>query len=207
MAYFPAFIEIENKKCLIAGGGKVALRKARVLCDFGADVCVMAPDIMQEIKEIEAVACCETEASIEDIEGYDIVIAATGNSVLDHNIAMECKKKRILVNSAGNASDCSFIFPAYTRQKDVVAAFSSGGQSPVVAQYLKEEMEKAMPGCIGDIACCIGNIRKYIKKMACTWHVKKEIYNEILKRGIKEQKVPCRQEIEDIIDSFINNVK
>ena len=42
MAYFPMFVELENKKCLIVGGGKVALRKVMVLQDFGAIIEVVA---------------------------------------------------------------------------------------------------------------------------------------------------------------------
>ena len=52
MSYFPMFIDLGGRKCLVIGGGKVASRKIRVLKDFGADVFVVAPDIIDEIKEI-----------------------------------------------------------------------------------------------------------------------------------------------------------
>ena len=56
MAYFPLFINIKNKPCLVAGGGKVAMRKARVLLDFGAQVFVIAPVIEKEIKRMKEIS-------------------------------------------------------------------------------------------------------------------------------------------------------
>ena len=52
MSYFPMFIDLKDMNCLIVGGGKVALRKVRVLCDFGAVIKVIGKEICEEIKEI-----------------------------------------------------------------------------------------------------------------------------------------------------------
>ncbi len=204
MAYFPMFIEINQKKCLIVGGGKVALRKAQVMSDFGAAVYVIAPIIIQEIKALADVTYYEIEIQLQDIKDYDIVIAATDDKILDHSISVFCKEKKIPINSVDNIEDCSFIFPAYIKQKDVVAAFSSGGKSPVISQYLKEEMQKNMPCFIGDIADCIGNIRGDVKTRACI-ELRKDIYKNILETGIKLHCVPDMTEIEDIIERTINN--
>ena len=59
MSYFPMFIELKDKPCLIAGGGKVALRKAETLLDFGARVTVVAPFILPELQAEEGIACRE----------------------------------------------------------------------------------------------------------------------------------------------------
>lgn len=204
MAYFPMFVEISNKKCLIVGGGKIALHKAQVMSDFGAIVYVIAPKIINEIKAMTDVTCYETKIQLQDIENYDIVIAATDDKTLDHSISAFCKEKKIPVNAVDNIEDCSFIFPAYIKQKDVIAAFSSGGKCPVISQYLKEEMQKNMPCYIGDIANCIGNIREDVKARACT-EQRKEIYKTILETGIEMQGVPDKTEIEDIIERTIDN--
>lgn len=204
MAYFPMFIDISQKKCLIVGGGKVALRKASVMSSFGAVVYVVAPKIIKEIKDIENIKCYEMEIQLEDIGKYDIVIAATDNKTLNHNIFTVCNEKKIPINSVDNIDNCSFIFPSYIKQKDVITAFSSGGKCPVVSQYLKEEMEKIIPCCIGDITEYIGSIREEIKKLDVTKSVKKEIYKDILDLGIKVNGIPPKMEVDNIIE---NNLK
>lgn len=205
MAYFPMFVEINRKKCLIAGGGRVALRKAKVMSGFGAEVYVVAPEIIQQIRDMDSVTCYETQIQLEYIADYDIVIAATDNKTLNHDIYTVCMEKKIPVNTVDDIENCSFIFPAYIRQKDVVAAFSSGGKCPVVSQYLKEEMEKSMPCCIGDIAGYIGTVRENIKGMEIPEPIKKEIYKEILKLGIETNSVPQKAAAEYIIERKINN--
>lgn len=205
MAYFPMFVDISQKKCLIVGGGKVALRKAKAMSYFDAAVYVIAANIIQEIKDIKAITWYEKEIQLEDIDSYDIVIAATDNKMLNHSIYTVCKEKKIPINSVDNIENCTFIFPAYIKQKDVVAAFSSGGKCPVVSQYLKEEMEKIMPCCIGDIAGYIGDIREDIKNRAITEPIKKEIYREILELCIKTDGVPQKAVAEEIIERKINN--
>lgn len=96
MAYFPMFVEISNKKCLIVGGGKIALHKAQVMSDFGAIVYVIAPKIINEIKAMTDVTCYEATIRLQDIESYDIVIAATDDKTLDHSISVFCKEKKFL---------------------------------------------------------------------------------------------------------------
>ena len=136
MAYFPLFINIKNKPCLVAGGGKVAMRKARVLLDFGAQVFVIAPVIEKGIKRMKEITVMEREFLLEDIDDKTLVVAATDDAAENHRIAELCKERGILVNAVDRIEDCSFIFPAYVKQKDVVAAFSSSGKSPVLTQYL-----------------------------------------------------------------------
>ncbi len=205
MSYFPMFVDISQKKCLIAGGGSVALRKAEAMSSFDATVYVIAPNIIKEIKDMETVTWYEKEIQLEDIQNYDIVIIATNDKVLNHSISKLCKEKNIPVNSVDNTKDCSFIFPAYIKKGDVVAAFSSGGQCPVVAQYLKEEMEKIMPCRIGEISKYIGSIRENIKNCGIAGNVKKEIYKEILKYCLEIDDIPQKaaEDIEDIIERFL----
>ena len=67
----------------------------------------------------------------------EMVIDATDDNALNHEIAEYCKAKDSMVNAVDQKADCSFIFPSYIKEKNLVAAFSSGGNSPVLTQYLK----------------------------------------------------------------------
>ena len=128
MAYFPMFIDIEKKKCLVAGGGTVALRKVRVLLDFGAQITVVAPQIDPQILQLTGNVCVkERTFEPEDLKECVLVVAATDDVTENHRIARMAQKKHIPVNAVDQQEDCSFIFPSYLKHRDLVGAFSSAG--------------------------------------------------------------------------------
>lgn len=202
MAYFPLFIDIEQKPCLVAGGGKVALRKVQVLLDFGADVRVVAPVILEEIKALKNVHLTEREFLPEDIREQVLVVAATDDTLMNHRIAGLCRTQGILVNAVDQMEDCTFIFPAYVKQRDVVAAFSSSGKSPVMTQYLKAQEQEILTELIGELNDTLGSIREKAKQLFNIEEERKQVYEEILKLGIKRQSVPTEEEIKDLILHF-----
>ena len=145
MAYFPMFIDIEKKKCLVAGGGTVALRKVRVLLDFGAQITVVAPQIDPQILQLTGNVCVkERTFEPEDLKECVLVVAATDDVTENHRIARMAQKKHIPVNAVDQQEDCSFIFPSYLKHRDLVGAFSSAGNSPVLTQYLKESLKEIL---------------------------------------------------------------
>lgn len=166
MAYFPFMIQMDDKSCLIGGGGKVALRKAEGMLSFGARVTVIAPDILDEFYELQEkssrlqlVNRCMTE---EDLDGADVVIMATDDTALNGRIADCCKKRRILVNVVDVKKDCGFYFPAVIRQDEVVVAVSTGGSSPVLASKIKQDIASHLRGDYGRIAAEMGREREEI---------------------------------------------
>lgn len=204
MSYFPMFVELKGVDCLIVGGGRIALRKAEVLLDFGADVTLTAGRIMDEIQNLSGVRCVEKDFEESDLEGRGLVVAATDDKELNHRIAEACKKKRIPINAVDQAEDCSFIFPAYLKKGEVVSAFSSGGQSPVLTQYLKKEVEPLMTDHLGDLAACLGGLRDLAKHCVDTEGERKRLYRELLHLGLERNEVPSQEEIKKILDTYTN---
>ena len=204
MAYFPLFIDLERKPCLVAGGGRVALRKTQALLDFGADVTVVSPVIAGEIRQIKNITVMEREFTPEDLEGKILVAAATDDASVNHEIGQLCKKKGIWVNAADQPGDCTFFFPAYVRRMDVVAAFSSGGKSPALAQYLKAREEEMLPEYMGGLNELLGKIRDRVKRLFHTEEERKRVYQEILNLGIRKQSVPAKGEVETLITKHGN---
>ena len=204
MAYFPMFIELKNRPCLVVGGGQVAFRKVKALKDFGADVCVVAPEILSNILEIEDVVCLERGFEQTDVEHQTLVIAATDDTDLNRRISEICRTKQIPVNAVDQIEDCSFIFPAYVKEGEVVAAFSSGGQSPVTAQYLKQQIRPVLTPHLGDIAACLGNLRDMMQQCTQTEAQRKQIYRELLQLGLKQKSVPSEEEIAYVICQYQN---
>lgn len=134
--------------------------------------------------------------SLVDGEGYPdfikdffLVVAATDDKQLNHEIAKECKLNNIMVNAVDQKEDCTFIFSSYVKQQNLVAAFSSGGNSPVIAQYLKEKENEILTPFLGQLNEYMGQIREEIKAKYDTEEERKAAFKEIVERCIKEQSV------------------
>ena len=200
MSYFPMFVELENRPCLIVGGGRVAFRKALVLLDFGAVVTAMAPDISDELRALNGVKLLCAEFSPDMLGDYDLVVAASDDLRLNKTISELCRKQKIPINVVDRQEECSFIFPSYIKEKGVVAAFSSGGKSPLLTQYLRDNSKQLVTSLVGDIAECLGRIREEVKLSIETEERRKIIYGEILELALSEGAVPKDDVIERIIE-------
>ncbi len=200
MSYFPMFVDLQDKPCLIAGGGRVALRKVETLKDFGAHITVIAPAILPDIKETEGILCREKLFAPDDLDGQELVVAATDDKELNHRISMACRKRKIPVNAVDQIEDCTFIFPAYLKEGEVIAAFSSGGQSPVITQYLKEQIRPVLTRHLGRLAACLGSLRDRMKEITETEAQRKKIYQELLQLGLETEKIPSEGEIQKIVE-------
>lgn len=116
MAYFPFYIDIENKKILVVGGGTVALRKIEKLIPFSPDITVVAPKICDEIKALN-VKIIDRRFCDSDLDGAFCVVSATDDETLNGRIFQLCNEKNILVNTVDDKEKCGFIFPAIASKK------------------------------------------------------------------------------------------
>lgn len=131
--YFPLFISLEEKRILLVGAGNIAARRAEVLLSFGAKLYIVSPECQTEM---EALCKKDTQGNISyqkrcfeerDLDQMDMVIAATDNAVLNHEIVLLCRQKGILVGNASSKADCDFFFPAILREDGLTIGVSSGG--------------------------------------------------------------------------------
>lgn len=199
MAYFPMFVDMTERECLIVGGGNVAYRKVMVMLDFGAKVTVVAEDICDELRKltIDDIANKENRINFikrrferKDCDGMEMVIAATDDNALNHEIAEYCKAKGIMVNAVDQKADCSFIFPSYIKEKNLVAAFSSGGNSPVLTQYLKGKEQEILTPFLGELNEYMGQIREKVIAEYDTEAERKRVFKEILCAAIDNGRIP-----------------
>ncbi len=203
MSYFPLFMELKDRDCLVVGGGRVAWRKVKVLMDFGAQVSVVAPEIIPEIRELGPAQQTEREFEDGDVQGRTLVVAATDDEVLNQRVSRLCQALGIPVNAVDQTQDCSFIFPAYIKQGEVVAAFSSGGQSPVMTQYLKAQIKPVMTEELGELAACLGSIRDVVHSSVKTEIARKHLYEELLQLGLQKGKNPETEEIWNVMKKYM----
>ena len=194
MAYFPMFVNLKDQLCLVVGGGMVAYRKVKVLLDFESRVVVVGENICDKIYEIakksnqlELQKKCFEDA---DCDNMFMVIAATDDKELNHHIAGICNSKGIMVNAEDQKEDCSFIFSSYIKEKNLIAAFSSGGNSPVLAQYLKSQEKEILTPFLGELNEYMGKTRKRVIEKYDTEEKRKEIFKEIVNTAIENGELP-----------------
>lgn len=208
MAYFSMFIDIEKKKCLVAGGGTVALRKVRVLLDFGAQITVVAPQIDSQILRLTGNVCVkERTFEPEDLKECVLVVAATDDAAENHRIAQLARENNIPVNAVDQQEDCSFIFPSYLKHQDLVGAFSSAGNSPVLTQYLKEALKDILTEELGQINGYMGSIRPAVKMRIETEKLRRQVYRNVLAKLLAEEKTSLVPEELERILSQVNHTQ
>jgi len=129
-SFFPLFIDLHGKKALIAGGGKIAERRIKVLLDFGADITVISPEVGEYIKNTASSGTIHLqkrkyqEGDVSDLAPF-LVIAATDDRKANHQIAMEAKSLDIPVSAADCREECTFYFPAIADNGSFIAGLVS----------------------------------------------------------------------------------
>lgn len=165
MSYFPLMIQLEHAPVLLVGGGRTARRKAAILQEFGAAVEVVAPAMDPGIRSLDVIlhqrpfALCDLER-----QPWRLVVAATDDRVVNRVISEGCRKRGIPVNVVDDPELCTFIFPAIVKQQELVCAVSSGGRSPLVAQWVKGRLQQVMPENLGTLNEAMGQFRKALQR-------------------------------------------
>ena len=167
MAYFPAFIKLDNKKILIVGGGYIAYEKLDHLLDFTKDIYVIASEFSDEMMqriEKENLGFEKRAYKVGDIKDYTVVIVAVDDIPLQSEIFQESKQYNCLCNSVDSVDYCDFIFPSYVKKDDLTIAISTSGASPAMAKHLKKYLRNLIPEGISDFLKEMKELRKTIPK-------------------------------------------
>ncbi|HWV16303.1 MAG TPA: siroheme synthase CysG [Cellvibrio sp.] len=166
MDYFPVFLDIKKRKCLLVGGGDVATRKGRLLTKAGAVLRVVAPEISAELRELAALhngELLEREYLASDLDGCILAVAATDNEPLNEKISADAKARHIPVNVVDSPALCTYITPAIIDRSPLVIAVSSGGEAPVLARLIRAKLETLIPASYGRLAAIASLWRDRVK--------------------------------------------
>jgi len=159
--YYPLMLNVNGESCLIVGGGKVALQKARALRNAGADVTAVSPAFTPAFRRL-AVRRLRRRFRASDVAGRVLVIAATDAPEVNRAVSTACRKRGIPVNVVDVPELCSFIVPSILRRGPVVVAISTSGQSPSLAKALRRRLEAILPASLGRTARRLGAARRRI---------------------------------------------
>ena len=165
--YYPIFLNIQGKRCVVIGGGKVALRKVKMLLDCGANVSVISlkphPDIAKLYKE-KAIHLIQREYESQDLKGAVIAIVCTDVKEVNRKVADEAEKAGVLVNVADDPGPSDFIIPAFFRRGNLTLAVSTSGKSPALARKIRTKLEKSFGEEYASLLSLIGEVRSTLKE-------------------------------------------
>lgn len=165
MKYYPVYIDISKRKCVVAGGGDVAERKVERLLECGARVVVIGNELtpnLEAMKNEEKISHIPDNYKNDYIEGALLVIGATDRDEINERIYRDSRERGILVNIVDDPAKCDFILPSVFQQGDLSIAISTGGKSPALARNLREELEQRYGHEYRILLNIMGDIREKI---------------------------------------------
>jgi len=190
MKYYPIALQIEGRRCLVVGGGKVAERKARGLLDSGARVVVVSPELTTGLDTLRAEGAITWEPrgyQAGDAQGYFLVMAATDDPAVQAQVHADAERFNLLLNVADVPERCNFILPALVRRGPLTVAISTSGKSPALAKRLSQEIG-AWLGPEYELATeTLGLIRPYILARGLPQAENERIFQSLLEAGIVER--------------------
>ena len=142
---FPIFVKLHNRPVLVVGAGTVGEQKIRSLLDTGARIQVIAMEANAAVRhwaEVGQVRLEERAFSPPDLEGMFLVIVATASPEVNETVFLEAHARGVLCNVVDVPEQCDFFYPAVVQRGDLQIAVSTGGQSPSLAQRLRQQLER-----------------------------------------------------------------
>ncbi|MED6327465.1 MAG: bifunctional precorrin-2 dehydrogenase/sirohydrochlorin ferrochelatase [Actinomycetota bacterium] len=141
---YPVNLDLAGRRALVVGGGTVAARKVHGLLAAGADVTVVAPEVVDEIADNHRVRWHQRPYRRGEVAFYRLAISATGDPAVDGQVYWDAEAADVWLNSADDPQHCSFTLPAVTSRNDLQVTVSTNGRSPAVAAWLRRTIDAAV---------------------------------------------------------------
>ena len=145
MKYYPAYLDLRDRPCMVIGGGTVAERKTLSLLEAGAEVTIISPALtpkLHEFSDAGKITHLKKQYEENDLSGQFLVIAATPSAEVNTLVARACRKMHTLVNVAVPPEESSFIVPSVVERGDLMIAISTSGASPALAKKIRQDIEQ-----------------------------------------------------------------
>ncbi len=139
---YPVNLLLADQPVLVVGGGPVAARKVEALLRAGARVTVVAPAAASAIAERSDVTWLRRRYQPPEAGSYRLAVTATNDPSVNAQVARDCEAANVFVNSADDPANCTFTLPSVARRGHVQVAVSTGGQSPALARWLRQRIER-----------------------------------------------------------------
>ncbi len=181
--YYMLCADLERRRCLVVGGGRVALEKARGLLDCGARVTVVAPEIDPELEALP-VELVRREYEPADLDGRFLVVAATSTTAVNRRVFADAEARSLFCNVVDVPELCSFISPAVHRQGPIAVAISTGGASPALAQRLRDEVAGTIGPEHAELARRLRDLRPWAKEHLPTYEARRDYFQRLVEEAL-----------------------
>lgn len=167
MGYYPIFLDLADRRCLVVGGGSVAERKVERLLQAGAVVTVISPTLTERLAGWGEDGGIRHEARryrVGDLAGYQITFVATEDPQVNAAVHQEGKERAVWVNAADDSTNCDFIVPSVLRRGALMVAVATGGASPALSRAIREELEAYLTEDYATLAEIVAEVRRELKE-------------------------------------------
>lgn len=187
MSYYPIFVQLQGESTLVVGGGSVARRKVETLLEHGASIGIVSrmlcPELVGLVEKGE-IRFLGKEFREGFLQGVFLVIAATDDKELNHQISLAARERGLLINAVDQPEDCNFIVPSIVNRGNLQIAISTSGKSPAMAKKIRKELE----GCFGaeyeEFLDIMGRIREELLPMGFSQKENSTIFQQIIDGGL-----------------------
>jgi len=205
MAYYPVFLDIRGKDCLVVGGGPVGARKAVTLERSGARVKIISDRFSVRADELNKASICfvTKEYEKDDLKGMFLVFAATNNADLNQQIKDDALAFNILCNVVDAPDNSDFLVPSTVERGKLILAVSTSGSSPALAKKIRQDLEGQFGPEYSKMLQLMGNIRKKLLSSGHNPDGHKAIFHTLIDKGLVEL---IRSDDEEKIDAVLHEV-
>lgn len=170
MDWFPIFLRLQQRACLIVGGGEVAARKTTLLLKANANVTIVAPHLCDELQRaVQAQQCVWLKQAWSEnlaanlLSDQILVIAATNDEALNQQVAEQCKQRQVPVNVVDMPDACDWVTPSIIDRSPIMVAITTGGAAPVLGRRIRQQIEQMLPSNYGQLADAAREFRTRVK--------------------------------------------
>ena len=174
-SYYMACIDLTGRAVLVVGAGRVALEKIEGLLSSGAEITVVAPQILPEVEELPVTFVRRGYRSA-DLDGKFLVVAATATTSVNRRVFRDAESRALLCNVVDVPELCSFILPAVHRHEPIAVAVSTGGASPALAQHLRDQIATVVRPEHAELAHRLRELRPWAKSHFATYDERKAYF-------------------------------
>jgi precorrin-2 dehydrogenase len=167
MEYYPIFLSLVGRRCLVVGGGQVAERKAGGLLRAGAAVTVVSPRLterLHRLAEEKTLSHVAREYRAGDLAGYQLAFAVTDDPQTNKRVYDEAQESGIWINTADDPAHCDFILPSVLRRGELQVAVATGGASPALARAIREELERYFTEDYAILSEIVAEVRRELRE-------------------------------------------
>jgi precorrin-2 dehydrogenase / sirohydrochlorin ferrochelatase len=181
--YYPVFADLQDKRCLVVGGGEIATRKVQGLLEAGAVVVVISPRLCTSLASLAAQGVIQHQARAfreADVVDCTLVIGATNQSAVNRAVCEAARRRNIWVNIVDTPDACDFIAPAVVHRGALQIAISTGGHSPTLAKRIRMQLEGAYGEEYAELLEKLGRERQRIQRLIGNPELRKAYYERLV---------------------------